>query len=393
MISLRKSMRIAAADYGKGYLSQVLEILRLVSAPGHITAKEYYNYRLFDDSHFAFSDKQKYIGYESQEQIKKILINTRWKVLSDDKFIFATLFQSQGFPLAKILATYNYKPNLRAFSVPSLSTADDLKSFLEQEVQYPVFGKPVAESYGSGCVRINGIDRPVKQMTLASGEPIDTDQFINGLRHFPDGYMFQEIVHPHRVIREVCGDRVASVRVVVLLGRRGPQVFRATWKIPTGKNISDNFQHGQSGNLLAAIDIEDGKVERLVKGLGVDQEVIEYHPDTGKQVQGLRLPYWTELKDLCLDAAVLLPGFRLQSWDVVICDGGPILQEVQGGDFDVLQVPSEKGMLDDSLRQLLEAENMRWRREMVLSYLADAPRRIYRQLNSIHRPSMLDHVE
>jgi hypothetical protein len=386
-------MRIAAADYGKSHLSQVLEILKLAFASGHLTAKEYYNYRLFDDSQFTFSDKQKYIGFASQEQIKKFLINVRWKILSDDKFIFATLFQSQNFPLAKILATYNYGPNQRDCGIPSFRTTNDLRSFLENGVQYPFFGKPVAESYGLGCIKINGFDQTTKQMTLAQGESIAIDQFIKSLQQFSDGYMFQEVVHPHRVIRELCGDRVASVRVVVLLDRHGPQIFRAGWKIPTGDNISDNFQHGQSGNLLAAVDIEDGRVGKLVQGLGVDQKCLERHPDTGEQIQGVVLPYWRELKELCLEAAVLLPGFNLQSWDIVICDEGPILQEVQGGDFDVLQVSAQKGMLDDSLRQLLKTRNKFWQREIALSYLAAMPRRMYRQLHATPKSSALDHVE
>ncbi len=393
MTSLSRSMRVAAADYGKSRFSQVSEILRLAFAPGHITAREYYNFCLFDDSHLTFSDKQKFIGYASQEQIKKILINTRWKILADDKFMFAMLFRSHGFPQAKILATYNYTPNLRDCPVPSLSTTVQLKSFLENGVQYPVFGKPVAESYGSGCIRINGFEIPTRRLILAGGQSIAVDQFSDWVRQFPDGYMFQEIVHHHQAIRDVCGDPVASVRVVVLLGRQGPQILRAVWKVPTGENVSDNFRHGRSGNLLGAIDIEAGTVGRIVKGLGVDQEVLECHPDTGKQMRGLQLPYWADLKQLCMRAAIMFPGFRLQSWDIAICDDGPILLEMQGGDFDLLQVPCQQGMLDDSLRQLLEAQSMSWRREIILSYLAGVPRRIYRQRRPIRRPSKWDLLE
>lgn len=387
MTSLRRSMRTAAADYGKGRLSQLSEILKLARGPGHITAREYYNYRLFDDAQFSPSDKAKFIGYVSQEQIKKVLVNTRWKILSDDKFIFATLFQSQDFPLAKILATYNYKPNQRPSGIPSFRTASELKSFLKNGVQYPLFGKPVAESYGAGCIRIDGFDQKTGQMTLSRGESVAIDQLVAAFDGFSDGYMFQEVVRPHAAIREVCGDRVASLRVVVLLGPHGPRLFRAGWKIPTGDNISDNFQHGQSGNLLAAVDIETGKVGKMVQGLGVDQKYLECHPDTGERIEGLELPHWQEVKDLCREAAILLPGFNLQSWDVVIRDDGPILQEVQGGDFDVLQVSGQTGMLDDDLLRLLEAQNKLWRREIALSYLFTMPRRIYRWLHTTREAS------
>ena len=139
--------------------------------------------------------------------------------------------------------------------------------------------------------------------------------------------------------------------------------------------------------------LDDGRVGSLVHGMGIDQKSFECHPDTGKQIQGLLSPYWRELKELCLEAAVVLPGFNLQSRDLVICDQGPILQKVQGGGFDVPQVSAQEGMLDNGLRQLPKARNMFWRREIALSHLAATPRRMYRLRHATHKPSKLDHGE
>ncbi len=378
MLSLRQSMRIAARHYGKSPLSQVLEISRLALGPGYITAREYYHLRLFDDSRLSFLEKQQFLGLSGQEKIKKFLINDRWRILADDKFIFDTLLRSQGFPLAKILATYKYKPNKRACSIPSLNTTDDLTSFLRNGVDYPFFGKPIAGKHGSGCIGVNALDRATHQMTLANEQTVTTDQFIEKLQHYPDGYMFQERMRPHRVIRDVCGDRIAGVRIVVLMESQGPQIHRVTWKIPTGKRMTDNFSQGRSGNLVATINIEDGRVGRVIDGQGADQQHLEHHPDTGKQIQGLTLPCWREVKEICLEAARLLPGFRLQSWDIAICEEGPVLQEVQDGDFTIIQAPSQQGMLDDHLRQYLGSINRFWRREIYLSLLDQIPRRIYR---------------
>jgi hypothetical protein len=378
MLSLRESMRIAAKDYGKSRLSQVLEILRLALGPGYLTAKEYYAYLLFDDSRLSFLEKQQFLGTAGQENIKKFLINDRWRILADDKFIFDTLLRSQGFPLAKILATYKYEPNKRACSIPSLNTTDDLTTFLRNEVNYPFFGKPIVGKWGSGCIGVNALDRVTHQMTLANEQTVTIDQFIENLQQFPDGYMFQERMRPHRVIRDICGDRIATVRIVVLIGSLGPQIYRATWKIPTGKNMTDNHSQGRSGNLVAAINIEDGRVGRVVDGMGVDQQHPEHHPDTGKRIQGFTLPCWRELKEICLEAAMVLPGFRLQSWDIAICEEGPVLQEVQDGGFSILQVSPEPGMLDDHLRQYLGSVNRFWQREGYLSMMDQLPRKIYR---------------
>ena len=378
-MGLRESMRMVAKEYGKSHWSQISEISRLALGAGLLTPREYYYYRLFDDSRLSFADKTKFVGQTTQEQIKKILIDNKWKILSDDKFIFAMLFQSQGFPLAQVFATYNYNRNKRGFSIPSCNTVDELKSFLANRVEYPLFAKPVANSYGLGCIGLDSLDRTTNLLTLGNGETLTIDQLIERLRQFPDGYLFQERIHPHRVLRDICGDRLATVRVVVLLEPQGARIFRACCRIPIGTNMSDNWSHGQTGNLLAAVSLEDGRLESVYRGIGINQERCERHPDTGKQIEGRVLPYWQEVKDLCVEAAALLPGFHLQAWDIAIRDDGPLLQEVQGGDFEILQISSQQGILNEDFQRYLRSVNNFWRQEIYLSMLDEMPRKAYRR--------------
>jgi len=379
-MNLQDCLRVVAKDYGKSRPSQVLEILKLGLGLGRITPSEYYEFGLFEDSRFSILEKQQFLGYAGQENIKKFLINDRWRILADDKFIFATLFQSQGFPLARNLATYKYKPNRRASSISSLNTTDELASFLRNGVDYPFFGKPISANYGSGCIGVNALDRAADQITLANEQIVTIDQFIEMLQQYADGYLFQECMHPHPAIRDVCGDRIATVRIVVLIGSSGPQIHRALWKIPTGRNMTDHFLQGRSGNMIATIDIEDGRIGRVLNGQGVNEQYLERHPDTGKRFQDFALPCWREAMELCLKAAMVLPGFRLQSWDIAICEEGPVLQEVQDGGFNILQISSRQGLLDDHLRQCLRSANKFWRQEIALSTLEQIPRKIYRHL-------------
>ena len=132
-------------------------------------------------------------------------------------------------------------------------------------------------------------------------------------------------------------------------------------------------------NLGAAVSVKDGRLERVYRGLGIDQENCECHPDTGRRIQGLMLPFWQEAKDLCLEAAMLLPGLGLQSWDIALGDEGPVLQEVQGGDFESPQIAPQRGMLDDHFQRFLGSINEFWQREIALSALDQVLRKIYRR--------------
>lgn len=378
MLSLRESLRITAKDHGKSRLSQLVEISRLALGPGQISAREYYDFRLFDDAQFTFKEKRQFVGHAGQERIKNILIDDTWRVLADDKFLFSTLLESQGFPVAKILATYNYAPNRRAHAIRSLNTTEDLTSFLTNGVAYPLFGKPIAANYGSGCFGVNALDRVTHHVTLANGETVTIEQFVAKLQAYLDGYMFQERLRPHRATREIFGNRLATARVVVLLAPRGAGILRACCYIPTGTNMTNHFHSGRTGNLLAGINLADGRIERVIKRPGLHEEYLEHHPDTGKRIEGFTLPCWQELKHVCTQAATLLPGFGVQSWDIAICDDGPVLQEVQGGDFRSPQMTSRQGLLDDDLRRHLGSINRHWRQELYLSMLDQLSRQIYR---------------
>ena len=52
----------------------------------------------------------------------------------------------------------------------------------------------------------------------------------------------------------LAGDRVSGIRVGVALGKGSPEFYRAVLKVNRGDRITDNFDHGRSGNLLADVD-------------------------------------------------------------------------------------------------------------------------------------------
>lgn len=82
------------------------------------------------------------------------------------------------------------------------------------------------------------------------------------------------------------------------------------------------------GGIAFAIDLETGKVG---KGLfhpdyGSTKEVT-HHPDSGVQLSGLTIPYWKEIKEMVLNAAMVTPGIKSVGWDVAVTQRGPLLIE------------------------------------------------------------------
>jgi Sugar-transfer associated ATP-grasp len=94
----------------------------------------------------------------------------------------------------------------------------------------------------------------------------------------------------------------------------------------------------------------------VVQGTGADMAINVPHPDTGRPITGAAIPDWATLKMLVELAARLLPGIRAQSWDIALTDEGPMPLEVNfGGDLNLTQLASGKGVLDDTYREHLRS--------------------------------------
>jgi hypothetical protein len=140
--------------------------------------------------------------------------------------------------------------------------------------------------------------------------------------------------------------------LIVTVRASGPAVFRALWKVPTGTNIADNFW--RPGNILCALDPVSGTVRRALRGYGAALEELEAHPDSGARLLGFAIPRWEELVALTLDAAPSFAQLRFQAWDVAVCPEGPVFIELNvGGDFNLPQLATGQGIMDDVLLEFL----------------------------------------
>jgi hypothetical protein len=180
---------------------------------------------------------------------------------------------------------------------------------------------------------------------------------------FPDaptgGYLLQELLHPHPRLAEVCGDRVSGIRVIVICDEAGPEIIRATWKLTIGDNPADNFW--RKGNALAAVDVATGRVLRVVRGVAIERQLLETHPDTDAQLVGLELPDWGELRRVVLAAASAVSRCPLQGWDVVLSDRGPVLLELEpdGGHPNIPQHAYGEGLYQGRFKELVDRQAVR----------------------------------
>lgn len=352
ILDLLRNLHRTKQQKEKSVLWQLAEIARLRFGETKLGASEYYYYGLFDEA-FDIAEKNKFVGWRMERKIDRALNNKSWRIVANDKLLFYALMAAYKMPYPKILAIYHRTRHFNG--ALSLRTTEDTDQFVQNRANYPFFAKPVHGTYGRGVLLAKEWADETETISLADGQSVTLPRFhalVN--ERWTSGYVFQEVLRPHEAIRKMCGSRLTSVRVVVLLEDGQPAVLQTTWKIPTGKNMSDNFMHGQTGNLLGAVESDSGVVRRVVGGIGHSRKELIAHPDTGALLTGQRLPDWERLIRSCLAGAALFPSLRLQHWDVALSDRGPVILEINvEGSTDLHQLAAGRGFLTDRLRKSL----------------------------------------
>lgn len=339
---------------GKGYAAQLYEILALRFSRGMLDSQEYYFYGLYDDRHYSWSDKKRFIGQREGERINGFLNYGEWRAVANDKLILHSILKGLGLPSPELFAVY--RPGVRTFGlVTSFSDTGSMMEFLRSRIRYPFFAKPVDGAFGSGAFAVRSYDKSADEVKLFNEDVVSLEELSRVVEsHSGTGYLFQDYLMPHPYIKKLCGECLSTVRFNLFLTADGPSLFHCFWKIPTGRNMTDNFLNGKTGNLLAAVNLETGRVEAVMGGCGFDLTEHYTHPTTGEPLVGITLPDWEEMKSLCLKAATMIPGLRLQHWDVAMSDRGPVLMELNAfGVFSGHQIAYRKGINDEAFQRYL----------------------------------------
>ena len=340
-----------AKEFGKPLGAQVGELVRLCIGGNKLSAEEYYEFRLFDEK-YSTEDKLEFLGIRKYTEIWNAVFkdNNVWGIVLD-KIASGGMFRGLGLPTTETLAIYS-----KTMSVPAIESLKDgaaVAAFLRANKNRAMFAKPVSSHQSIGSVAIDGIEDDA--VRCGDGTSIAIDEFVRFVTEaFADGYLFQARVSPHVDIARICGNRVATARIVTTCVAGEADAMRAVFKLPVGDSMADNFWRG--GNIVADIDMETGRLGRAVSGTGLDQVETTHHPDTDATITGTELPMWQEARDLALNAQGLLNQVPLIGWDIAISNAGPLIIEAnETPDLALMQYASGRGMLDDKFKAFVQS--------------------------------------
>ena len=354
-IDFRRNFAAAQAA-GRGMPAMLRDVAALRFGPGRLTSNEYYYYRLWEPG-LTDDAKRGFVGKLAQQPMHLACNRADWQAVAADKLLFHSLMAGAGMPAPELLAVAH--PSRALPGIPALASEAAIVAFLREPANYPLFAKPIDGKYSLSVLSADRLGADGESLVLR-GSPAraSVGAVAQALAARAEGFLIQRRLEPAQQLAATFGDRLWSIRVLVLLTPNGPILHRATAKIPTGANPADNYW--RAGNLLGALDLDTGAIERVTCGWADALTLPAAHPDTGAPLIGARVPGWPETMALVSAAAGLLPGIATQSWDIAVARSGPVILEMNfGGDLNLSQLASGSGTLDATYRAHLERHGYR----------------------------------
>jgi hypothetical protein len=328
---------------GKGFWGLISDVARLGWGPGRLQANEYFLYRLFEDDRVPAEAKKTFLGSDRLAEILHAL-DMPWPQIANDKPTLTALLAGYGLPIPE---TQAMRHRSRTFpGAMALRTKSEVEDFLRREAVYPIFGKPTNMMCSLGVSNLERYDRGDDSVVTKRGQRVQVADLAHEVEKYAEhGYLFQTRLTPHPDIVNVVGDQLSTVRMFVLADDQGPALLRASWKIPGGESVADNFW--RSGNMLGGLDVQTGTVLRVLRRTRTGTQRVEEHPQTGASFRGLTFPHWDQMRAAVMQGAAAVPSCHFQGWDVALTDRGPILVELEGdgGDPIMEQLCFDTGLL------------------------------------------------
>jgi Sugar-transfer associated ATP-grasp len=179
--------------------------------------------------------------------------------------------------------------------------------------------KPVRGAAGEGITFLKSEGCGV-QVGRESGHP---GELLGRVKRLGDG-IITEFVAQHPLVASFFPKTTNTVRVLTLRDVDNGRPFVAAAILRVGTERSYPVDNWEKGGISASIDIATGRLGTAVKFDPAGKELRRFaaHPETGVRIEGVQLPFWSQVRDGLLEVCRTVPFLRYIGWDVIVTEHG-----------------------------------------------------------------------
>lgn len=271
----------------------------------------------------------------------------------EDKFIFATLCLQHHLPIP---ATYGiFKQGIvKTLDGRIFQESGEFRDFIRALKPGEYLLKPNNGMLGLGLSSLEIDDQGSLKF---QGKPITADDLYRELCSIEvtlpasskgdsvdmdfEGLLFQQRIANHPEVTKLTGFKMLqTVRICTYVTDDNQiEILFAFMKLAGQEGLSDAFNSGKTGNMLAKIDPVTGK---FCNAYAMDQQqgyLVETirHSVTQADLLNFTIPHWQVCLALVQRLSIVFLPLRAIGWDIAITDDGPMVLE--GNDNWVPVVP------------------------------------------------------
>ena len=322
------------------------------------TRREYslYGFDRLDDPARAM----RYLSFEENHRRYHPCVNPgHEKALLEDKWLTHLMLSALAFPTPTTWGLYHPTVGLSATGEP-LRGADDLATILRSTGTSDLVFKPRGGARGDRILKVAMCHRrDAPPVILHQGHSTPVEDFLARLNTAPDdhqwnrypGWIVQEALSQHPFLAAINPGSVNTFRVVTFMDTQGRiHIHHSILRVGCGDHPTDNWD---KGGLSIRVDPVTGELGQGVRKAEFGGEWSARHPDTGAHFEGLLVPQWNAVIELCRHAARVFSGARSIGWDIALTADGPLIVEANADwGLPSVQVHGD-GYLSDAIRDQL----------------------------------------
>jgi hypothetical protein len=301
------NLKKIAKENHRSYLMLTLDTYYSIIKYG-IGLSDYLNYQFYSRSK---KERKEYVGIKLQNTFYEKVSPSAYKKRYTIKPTFLKEFKEY---------------TKRDFFVPNENNFAEFQAFLSKHATF--MRKPYDGLGGADVTKVHTKDITDKQAFYE--ELIKKHLFL------------EELVIQHEILNKLCDTSVNTIRIMTFNHHQKPEILWAGLRIGNGVNPVDNFHAGGMG---AEINLETG--ELIGPALDKDLNQFANHPKSNIKIDGFKIPYFDEVKEMVKKAALESDKILVVGWDVAITPSGPLI--IEGNrrpGFDLVQVTSNRGRMD-----------------------------------------------